>query len=51
MEGKNLKKNKIILFIVAVTILIVIFVLIYRNISNSNNTDEWREYSIKKQRS
>ena len=43
MEGKNLKKNKIILFIVAVTILIVIFVLIYRNISNSNNTQTQEE--------
>lgn len=43
MEGKNLKKNKIILFIATVTILIVIFVLIYRNISNSNNTQTQEE--------
>ena len=43
MEGKNLKKNKIILFIATMTILIVIFVLIYRNISNSNNTQTQEE--------
>ena len=38
-----MKKNKIILFIVTMTILIVIFVLIYRNISNSNNTQTQEE--------
>ena len=35
-----MKKNKIILFIVTMTILIVIFVLIYRNISNSQTQEE-----------
>lgn len=38
-----MKKNKIIMFIVAVVILIVIFVLIYRNISDSNNAQTQEE--------
>lgn len=43
MEVKNLKKNKIIIFILAVIILVAVFVLVYQNISNSNNIQTQEE--------
>ncbi len=38
-----MKKNKIIIFILAVIILVAVFVLVYQNISNSNNTQTQEE--------